>query len=281
MIHGHISSVGVLANTLLNGAQGKVAYAFISTLYLQTEENDLFCLTASKHPRGPLNLQTSVAQFQSVAAGTVWRLRDRQIKIGRLFSFELAGSRMWAPCVPAYNTKTVAQKLPLLKQTINETQPSTSGNLTNAISAQLTLGITALEQWLTNTEQRIPEAARKLIGCGDGLTPAGDDYLSGVLITLHYLQHLQARSSLQRWVNDLASSRTSDISRSHLAAAGEGNAVEPVHELLSELFSPVGDDARLTQLTHEVSNIGHSSGCYILKGISAAFERVKLRPITA
>ena len=105
-----------------------------------------------------------------------------------------------------------------------------------------------------------------LLGLGPGLTPAGDDFLGGVLIALHALGRSAQADRLGRLVLDEAPARTSRISRAHLEAAARGLGAESVHRVLRRLLDPGSDglDAALA----DAASIGHTSGLDAVAGVA-------------
>ncbi len=113
-----------------------------------------------------------------------------------------------------------------------------------------------------------PPPVAGLIGLGPGLTPSGDDLLCGVLITCRHLGEIEVAASLAATVNAAATTATTPISRAHLAAAAEGYAAAPLHDLLAAL---VDDDRRAIGGTLDVvAGIGHSSGLDAVAGMVLA-----------
>lgn len=101
-----------------------------------------------------------------------------------------------------------------------------------------------------------------LIGLGDGLTPAGDDFLVGLLAALRGLeqeeQAVRFRTALEEEV-EAQLAKTNDISAEFLRYACRGAFSRP----LCQLFSPAEPEAALDWL----AGIGHSSGIDTLTGV--------------
>lgn len=97
----------------------------------------------------------------------------------------------------------------------------------------------------------------ELVGLGPGLTPSGDDLLSGALIALSSLDLLKARDILWRVCGEHLS-RTNDISRAHLRSAAQGFGAAALHDVVGAVIA--GDSARIAPAIAAVSTIGHSSG---------------------
>jgi hypothetical protein len=105
-------------------------------------------------------------------------------------------------------------------------------------------------------------AGAVLGGLGPGLTPAGDDTLAGILLAHRALSGAGTESHL------LAAARsgvTSDLSAALLVWAARGQAVEPVHDLLTALAAR--DWAGTVTAARGVASLGASSGADLLLGL--------------
>jgi uncharacterized protein DUF2877 len=94
-----------------------------------------------------------------------------------------------------------------------------------------------------------------LVGCGPGLTPAGDDLLAGYiagLVLFHRMQETAQQLAAQ------ASPLTTGLSSTLLFHASRGEVPEPVHAFLER-----GD-------TLPLMGFGHSSGRFWLLGLTMA-----------
>ncbi|MEM7258449.1 MAG: DUF2877 domain-containing protein [Pseudomonadota bacterium] len=196
--------------------------------------------------------------------------------VGDAYSLSVKEPSIWAPKIPQGVPSDLQHELATIRRVLVDTQPDTAGILSVAVNEQIKHGQNALTQWLRNTNQPIPDELIKLIGTGEGLTPAGDDYLSGVIITLHYLKRKAAADTLGQWVTEHAPGRTNDISLALLLASCTGNAIEPVHKLLCEVLTS-NINASIEKLTQTVIAIGHNSGCYIIQGILHTLEHANPR----
>lgn len=106
-----------------------------------------------------------------------------------------------------------------------------------------------------------PHAATALIGLGPGLTPAGDDLIAGLLLTLHYGQHAAApalRAVAQR-------AATTTLGRAMLGWAAQGRASEHTLQLLGGLFALPASAA--LALLPAVLEHGATSGADLVAGI--------------
>ncbi len=114
----------------------------------------------------------------------------------------------------------------------------------------------------------------ELVGLGPGLTPSGDDLLSGALIALASLDLLEARDMLWRVCDDHLA-RTNDISRAHLRSASLGYGAAALHQAIDAVIA--GDRAHIEPAIAAVSAIGHSSGRDAFAGALMVLRAVKHR----
>jgi hypothetical protein len=118
-------------------------------------------------------------------------------------------------------------------------------------------------------------AAESLLGLGGGLTPSGDDWLTGFFL---YFERLNQASNtrndflqaLGNKIETLAFQKTTTISANRILAARRGWAEEPFLDVIDTLFSIEG---QFNPGTPELlARFGHSSGVDTTLGISAAID---------
>ena len=117
-------------------------------------------------------------------------------------------------------------------------------------------------------------ALQRVIGLGEGLTPAGDDFVIGLLAGLDALPMNEAQRSLRAALGAAVADftyRTTDISAHSLRLASRGHYAETLDDLRDVLFCE--HRARLVQPALErVLQIGATSGADTLAGLLAALE---------
>lgn len=126
-----------------------------------------------------------------------------------------------------------------------------------------------------NALQRCLEASASLFGLGGGLTPSGDDWLTGFL--LYQTRYHQAENTpsgfldeLSALLQDMAFQKTTTISANRIMAARRGWAEEPFLAVIDTLFE--SGKAFPQGLTELLVRFGHSSGVDTTLGIAAAVE---------
>ncbi|MFI1169485.1 DUF2877 domain-containing protein [Streptomyces sp. NPDC020801] len=130
------------------------------------------------------------------------------------------------------------------------------------------------------------EAAARLIGLGPGLTPSGDDVLSGFLLALHHLvpatrarpmevgEQVPWRGTTDRddevarlgaRVAALAAGRTTDLSAALLGHAAGGDGCDPVIDVIDA----VAGHQHLAPALARLLTVGHTSGADLCLGVLA------------
>jgi hypothetical protein len=108
------------------------------------------------------------------------------------------------------------------------------------------------------------DAAERLIGLGEGLTPAGDDCVVGALAAMHRLapeSFMEDRAQRDR-LAEAATTRTTDVARDFLLEALDGRFAEPVLALLTVRSGHLAGHA-----IRELLAVGATSGADTLTGI--------------
>ena len=108
------------------------------------------------------------------------------------------------------------------------------------------------------------EAAGQLIGLGEGLTPAGDDFVLGTLAAIHRLAPEWLRKNRVHCDGLLsaAGGRTTNVARDFLLEAMAGRFSEPVLDLLTARTEDLANRA-----ARELLGLGATSGADTLAGI--------------
>lgn len=123
--------------------------------------------------------------------------------------------------------------------------------------------VPALAAWLAG--RTIPGAVAALVGRGGGLTPAGDDLLCGVLVTLRAMRDPRA-DRLARAIGQVAATQTTHVSAALLVHASRGECVPELAGLIAALDGRGDVRASMQRL----AAVGHSSGTSLAHGVLLA-----------
>ena len=241
---------------LLTGPERGVLVAGCGTgaAYLRDGAGSVLAVLAPAAPRLPCAVLTGdrVPDWPLGADGTVGLGR---IAVG---SWLLPVVRWWdprpalAPADPARLARAAEQLLGLEREAAS---PALTG-----------LPVSAVEG-LAATRPEVPRAVLALAGRGPGLTPLGDDVLTGWLSTLSCLGHPRA-VWVAAEVLAAAAGRTTDLSMTLLRHAAKGECVGPLGALLRAVTT--GGD--MPRARNALVAVGHSSGTGLALGVRLGLD---------
>ena len=152
--------------------------------------------------------------------------------------------------------------------------PEASSEKANASSRLLHTARLATQHLLDGIAQQRLALARQgisaLLGLGPGLTPSGDDVLTGLIAATLVLggavgQPVTFYQRLSAEALAIAYSRTNKLSITWIEYAGRGEVAEHLGRLFEALTQ--ADTSLIEQAAHEVLSSGATSGADILAGI--------------
>lgn len=291
------SQIGTYAQQVLERSKSAQVSGIASRgIYLQPEDDWTLYLSLEDF-RGPLtlNLEGSL-RLENIRAGSSARFNTGEIQFPEEKIFiSLEDVNIWHP--PQVDHKMeyfpehidsvllLAKKLapgnpylPLLSDGPGQI-PGVPGIAEKILDLQDALKTGELE--------KMTEGSTGLLGLGPGLTPLGDDFLLGVLLTLNRWGHLLSPDLTNKHKGDSASRpynsidnlnqiilentrlKTTQISASLLVCAAEGAADERLLKVLDRLCSGVDiTENEMKDLLHW----GSSSGIAVLAGMMAVLR---------
>jgi hypothetical protein len=270
-----------------------VLAVFDRACHLVTPGGDAIALVLPHIGDGPLNIviEGQAHAFSAVERGTSASLQDRHLCLGDL-SIALDGAAVWEPC-PDWSALRVHRAaitghLPLLHALALEQAPAgsllhltaqkreagcqpappmTADGFTQALASTLSQATVSLTAGWRGDHTNLVAGAAQLAGLGTGLTPAGDDFLAG-LMTWAWLAHPTPRSFC-RALLDATAPRTTVLSAAFLQAAAGGECSIAWHRLLaglSDTQKTLGVPEALRVSLQGVLSHGHTSGADMLAG---------------
>lgn len=260
----------------LRAGRATVHSVFERVVNLRGEGGDLFTVAAAGIDDAPDTLVADeplpvagLAPGDAVDAG-----QDRLV--AGAIDLPLAGARPWRAVLPVYPAcpARMQRHLVVVREALAAgREPGSSGSrLGRELAAALASHAEPLCAALAAGDR---DGARRhgqaLLGLGPGLTPAGDDFLAGLLVVLH-LPGGPGRALLDVGPDILAAAgcRTNAISVAMLRAAAQGRVRECVIALLRELVA--GDPQSVATALARVLAIGSTSGRDMAAGVVAGFD---------
>jgi len=256
----------------------RVLAVFEHACDLITHDDDVVALVVPQIGDGPLNIVVDGAAslFARVNPGAPVTLEGERLWVGGL-RVDLRRAAMWEPR-PDWDAlrarrAAIVSRLPLLRAFCLRHAPAGSllallGALppgdapVEAILSTAQEAAEALREGWGGDLERLQEGTAGLAGLGSGLTPAGDDFLTGAMFWT-WLAH-PIPDSLCRALIEVAVPRTTTLSAAFLRAAARGECNGPWHALLAALSE--GAEAKITTVVQQVLAHGATSGADTLAG---------------
>jgi hypothetical protein len=291
---------GPARRALAGETRWRVLAVFRRSFYCRDASGSVVCLGPRGLGAGPLNalgVLPSALDWEAsgLLPGAGVEANGATLRVDGRFVFELGGAALWhpAPLPGARHSADFARGVAVLAAAAGERAPAEGlgrliAPLATGVSARrprpadpplLSLawrGIVPLLDWLeaglaaasgAGAPSPPPAEAASLVGLGPGLTPAGDDFVAGILLALHAVDRADLARALAGWALPVARERTTVISRAHLACAAAGEGAAALHDTLAAVSS--ADRPRLATCLDAVDAIGHTSGWDALAGIAA------------
>lgn len=118
--------------------------------------------------------------------------------------------------------------------------------------------------------ERTREGAAELVGLGEGLTPAGDDWISGCLLGAQIILGENEIAKVAAVIEQDIAVKTTPLSAAMLRAAARGECSAPWHDLLEALLRV--DVPNIHISAERIMSQGHTSGADALAGFAAILD---------
>ena len=288
------SSIGPIAKRALQQSRSaKVMACFDHSFYLEVDAGLICVVDACLHD-GPLNLLVQMESRSNVPLGSITSVGERWVvedgeglrRGDGAVGIDFLTSSVWQPSparMCSLNRANVSLGLELLRDLIAD-RSGPKGLIDIALDRtfeprspveQAAFGpIRSMRErvsdWLESADIGLAEPVGALLGLGPGLTPSGDDLISGFLIAAHHVGSGDDALDLWKSLEDKAKLRTNQISVAHLMAAADGAGAAPLHDLLEAIH-----ENRVEQIAKAldgIDQIGHSSGWDAVAGLSLLLE---------
>lgn len=287
-----IRSIGEAALSLIPpGATGRVMAVVSKATYLQLETDELLWLTTGVHSRHRRELCLESA-LPKLAVGDRFHLGERVLLMENGLRMDFSHAGVWhapSPTRPMPSTAIPAVVMPYFLNFVDELAPAGTGRLipqilSAALHHEISLpqarksppsffNLKAIFQVIRHGQRRdfpgMLEAARSLVGLGEGLTPSGDDFLGGLFFCLYLLRQTgNPDLRMKDWnptafVNE-CKPRTNLVSYTLLKDNALGHSVEPLHLFANAWLT--GRPESLRGCTMELVAVGASTGWDMLTG---------------
>lgn len=269
------------------GFSGRVHSVFERTLNIADRDNTLYSLVRDTADDAPHSVRVQLPpgfRFDAagVSPGVPVRADGVTLIVGNELLVDAAGIMGWDEPLPHFpaggRIAALAANLAVLRQVIAAAGHAggvkAAGSPSGIFAGEMAERTEALLAALATADMAAMEVqGRRLLGFGVGQTPAGDDFLSGLLLVINMPDAPFSREYVQ-WGDRLATEAgglTNDISRALLCQAAAGRARSSVVALLRALAA--GDGGAVAAAAVRVLAIGSTSGTDIAAGIAAGMQQ--------
>ncbi|HHS97971.1 MAG TPA: DUF2877 domain-containing protein [Chloroflexi bacterium] len=263
-------------------APARVLAVFERACDLVTANGEVIGLVVPEVGEGPLNVvvEGRHGPFDGLQAGMSAQVSPRSIAVGPL-RVDLSTASIWEPRPEWETLRAHRSAIEALFPTVRELalreawgenwlalllpSPTPPSPLQGAVLARVRDGLRRLQEGWEGNLQAVRAGAARLAGLGGGLTPSGDDFLTGVMLRA-WLTHPDPATFCQTVV-EAAAPATHALSAAFLRAAARGECNIAWHHLLAVLTE--GNEEAIPPALQEVLSYGASSGADALAGFLA------------
>ena len=262
-----------------DGRWGRVLAVHARVCNLVTGHGEVIALVAPEIGDGPLNIVLEVwpGFLSNVQVGKRVTLGPDRLVLGSLGWIDLEDANTWSPCpdwdeLRARRTEIEASLALFVALCLDHDPSTVLLTLLGAPSPAQGRAVLVVERFREaaglvaagwrGDEGALVEGGVILAGLGDGLTPAGDDWLVGVMLWA-WLAHPNPQRFC-RVLSESAALRTTTLSAAFLHAAARGQCSVAWHRLLAALAE--GEMPGMTRAAQAVLAYGASSGLDALIG---------------
>jgi hypothetical protein len=282
---------GLALKAVQTGASGKALGVTSKGIFLKSGRDILFITEAPY--KSPFNLQIEGMNLLSemIQVGDEFNLTKEGIDFaGKEVFIEIGNAAVWIPRIPIKRTTTPREqrdRMGIMVSKMNKMAPDKGwlflGNPQDPKSEPADEYQQKIFEECRDFKRNYVAAdlsgclehVKSILGLGGGLTPSGDDWITGFFLLQTRINLCDEKSTsfhfkLGRAITDLAFIKTTTISANRIEAACQGWAEELFLDVIDYLLN------ELTQLSElrlsEIAQFGHSSGVDTCLGIFAALE---------
>ena len=240
---------------LANSRQPRILHVFEQACNLIDERKEVLSIVSTQIGNGPFNLvvENEILFTEHLDAKSPITIYDHQLILGEL-DIDTKQARQWS-AHPDWGMlhQNKDKILPQLASSISH-QPGIPNSRLSAFSCAVANA--DLSSSLST--------AKKLAGLGNGLTPAGDDFILGALHAAWIVHPHETARALAKEISNVAAPLTTSLSAAWLKSAGKGEAGIMWHEFFDALIS--AGTLQIQEAMNRILAVGETSGADALAG---------------
>lgn len=253
----------------LPGSAGAVHSVFAHVVNIATGD-DLWSLAARRVPAGPRTVRLPLDDLRGLGltAGTPVAVREESMTVGGTV-VDLAGADRWEPerfAARVDPSRLAVAATALERLGVPGGARAGTDPFSIAVAERIADGLARIAVAEADT-RALRTAVAGLVGLGAGLTPAGDDVLTGLAFAAARLGGRLA--AIPAAVLAAVPGSTHAVSATALRQACAGRAVQPLSDLLAAICGE-RDPGLIADTVAALVAIGHTSGTDLAHGLVAA-----------
>ena len=276
-LHAESITKPSLERLLALEGSGKVHSVFDQTVNLLSSDGSLFTLADASLRDGPNALRIHDFSFKTheINVGMNLKFNPYKIQIGHelMVTYSNVIVKDEINLIYTLGDQYRNSKIERCILELDQREKPQSNRFIQAIDEKLIELKSELKQNIVNTDEKSTlETLNKFVGLGMGLTPSGDDFVTGfALITSLENYPIPWIKNVLEAVSKTMQVQTNIISRTQFEMALKSEAREEIMILVNNLLSDSMSEINQSVL-EEVLNIGSSSGSDLLTGILEAIK---------
>lgn len=258
-------SLGPAARAWLAGSgHVRILHVFDRACNLIDERREVLSVVTQQIGNGPFNLlvEGEASFLKHLNAQSPIFIRGTRLQLGD-FTIETFSAKPWS-ARPDWNALH-ARKEDILNQVRSLPAVTHPPKISESLLMPLCTAVA------TADSSSLP-AARGLAGLGQGLTPAGDDFILGAVLAAWILHPAEVARTLAEEITQAAAALTASLSAAWLRSAGRGEAGIQWQCFFDALIS--GDARAVQESARRLLAVGHTSGADALAGFTSTFVAV-------
>jgi len=260
-----INSLSLTHNSidwLANSGHPRILHIFDNVCNLIDERSEILSIVTPQIGNGPFNLvlEKDILFSGYLSPESQILIFPTELQLGDL-TIRTEKANLWSP-IPDWETLQ-ANRVEILNQIlslpVNSLQPLLPAQLLSTFATAM-----MVPDFATSCA-----VAKQLAGLGQGLTPAGDDFILGAILAAWIIHTPEVAKSLVEEIANAAAPLTTSLSAAWLRSAGRGEAGIRWHEFFESLIS--GDLASIQKAMDKILAVGETSGADALAGFIRVF----------
>lgn len=263
-----VSTTNLVHEWLASSTSAKILHVFEHACNLYNERREIISIVTQEIGPGPFNIviESDVRFAEGLSMASPIFASTEQLSLGAI-TIQFVDAELWDAC-PDWKElhakrdnirRQVSQVSDVVVQVSNRRGASQAATFSSSLASSIAEADIA----------SCIHAAQKLAGLGQGLTPAGDDFLMGAVYAAWIIHPHEVAECIVTEIAKVAIPLTTSLSAAWLRAAAKGEAGILWHQLFVALIA--GNETAIDLHTSKILSIGATSGADALAGFITTF----------